>query len=397
MGYLRNFLLFLFSRDATVKFVKNMPISLSVLWKLITLPASLICLTVKYYTVGTTFTNSNTKSSLIKTLVTGIFRHIADGLTIEDARFLYTDVNTLLRRLSSNFGDLPGFGEQYTTREDYFMGESVWLTKCLVSKDSPILLYFHGGCFAMQLGDNQVLAMANFYRAYKETYGVEISVLLVDYSLTCNGYTYPRQINEANDIYDKLIADGYTNIIIAGDSAGGNLALNTLAYLDLESKRRKRNVVWPKGTVAISPYLNVSKRENTGSVKRYGGGVDIFSSAMAGYFGNIYIDGDEFLNSSPMINIELNSDKIDWSNNPAIKGGDLLVIFGDHEMLTDEILRWCEKVGLTSNNPERIAIDIDGTHIGLFVNEVIAYGTISEWKEQYCSNTILRFLHEKYS
>lgn len=370
-------------------------VSLLFIWRLVTLPFWLVWLTLQYYTVGTIYTNAYTKSSLIKTLVTGLFGYMGSSLSIGDARFDFKDVRDILAGLSRSLGDLPGFAEVYASREKNFTCDSFWLTQSLVGKNSPILVYFHGGCFALQMSKSQIKSLANFYRAYKEEYGVGISILLVDYSLTCNGYNYPQQINEANDVYERLVADGYTNIIVAGDSAGGNLAINTLAYLDDESRRRK--VVWPKGTIAISPYLNVSKRENKGSVKRYGQGIDIFSASMADYFGNFYIGGDEWLNSSATVNIELNSDKIDWAGNPAIKNGDILVIFGDHEMLTDEILRWCEKIGLTSNFPERIAIDIDGTHIGVFVNEVSGNGSLSDWKEQFYSKSILRFLNEKYS
>lgn len=360
---------------------------------MLTLPLVLVWLTIQFYTVGTIYTNANMKSSLLKTLLVGTFKHFASLLSLGDAKFSGYTIRSLLKWFPGNFADLPGYLEQYTSRDDSTC-ESLWLSKNLRDSDSPILLYFHGGCFALQMSPNQMMSLVNIYRAYKEQFGVEISILLVDYSLTSNGNAYPTQINEANEIYDKLVADGYTNIVVVGDSAGGNLVVNNLTHL--LSISRSKKVVWPKGCVAISPYLNISKSENSGSFRRYLG-YDILSHSMLKYFGNAYINGDEWLNQSSMVNMELNMHKVDWDKIPVIKGGDLLVIFGDHEVLADEILRWCEKIGLTTSHPERVAIDIDGVHIGVFLNEVIAYGSLEEWSQQFCSRTILDFLHLKFT
>lgn len=369
-------------------------LSLSALLRFLTLPVYVAWLTILYYTVGTPYTNLNTKKSLIKTLYIGVFGYLGKGLTLSDSRYLFKDIKTLLGKHAGLFKDLPGYGEIYTKKEPNFTCESVWLTKSALSADSPIVLYDHGGGFVFQVVETAFTALANFYRSYKVEHGVDISILLVDYSLTAHGATYPTQINEANEIYDRLVSDGYRNIIILGESAGGNLVLNTLAYL--ESKAYNEEVVWPKAAVAISPYLNITKTENTGSVQTYLS-IDCFSPSMADYFGKNYTNGDKWLDASPMVNIETNSDKVDWKNNPIIKNGDILVLLGDHEILADQILRWCEKIGLTANYPERIAIDIHGTHIALVIDEAIAPGTLSEWREQFNSKTILAFLHEKFS
>lgn len=371
-----------------------MLLSISILFRFFTLPVILARLTVQYYTVGTPYTNSNTKKSLAKTLFVGAFAHLLMGVTTRDGKFFYRDIKSLLVKNAAHFKDLPGYGEFYTEREEYFTCESVWFTKCMTSKDSPIIYYVHGGGFGLQVGETVFTSLANFFRAYKQEYGVEISILMVDYSLTGHGSLYPTQINETNEIYDKLTADGFRNIIVMGDSAGGNLVINNLEYLG--SRPKNQEVVWPKATVAISPYLNISTTENTGSVKKYHG-IDCFNYPMARHFGDVYIGEDRWLDGSPMVNIETNADKVDWKNNRAIKNGDILVIFGDHEILVDQILRWCDKIGLAANHPERIVIDKHGTHIALVVDEAVAPGTLAEWKEQFCSKTILAFLHEKFS
>lgn len=365
--------------------------SLSLIFGLVTLPLKLLYLTLQFYTVGTVFTNATAKKSLVKTLHNGLCQHMGCALRVQDLQLAYVPVSKLLLSMSKSLGRLPGFNEKYTDKED-FICESRWLTKNIDSKESPIVLYFHGGCFAIQMLDNQAQGMANLYEAYKLRYGVDLSILVADYSLTPLGYTYPTQYNEAVSLYEKLVADGYTKIVIMGDSAGGNLVLNILNYLHKRSKHQ--DVVWPVASIAISPYLNLSKQEFSGSFKRFDK-VDFFNYAMTSYLGNVYIGVDEFLHASPVVNIELNSDKVDWKNIAPIKEGNLLVQFGDHEVLTDEILRWCEQAELTKNHPENIAIDIDGVHIGFFITESVAYGDIESWLNQYCANSILTFLKRK--
>lgn len=365
--------------------------SLSFLFKLVTLPVALLVLTVQYYTVGTVFTNLTAKKSLIKTLHNGIFQHMGRSLHIEDLKLVHIPVSKLLWLQSRALGRLPGYNEKFTDREE-FSCESRWLTKNITSKASPIVLYFHGGCFAVQMLNNQAQGMANLYDAYKARYGEDLSILVADYSLTPQGYTYPTQCNEAVTLYEKLVEEGYTNIAILGDSAGGNLVLNLLRYL--YDKSAHEEVVWPVAAVGISPYLNVSQQEFKGSFKNFDK-ADIFNYDMTSYFGNAYIGGDDYLHRSADVNIELNSEKVNWKDIPVIKNGDLLIQFGDHEVLTDEILRWCEKAEITSRHPENVFVDIDGTHIGFFVTESVAYSNIENWLHQPCANSVLTFLKSK--
>lgn len=372
------------------KILKMLP-SLSLVYGLITLPAKLAYLTLQFFTVGTVFTNPTAKKSLIKTLHNGLCQHMGRSIRVQDLQLVHVPVSKILGMMSKTLGRLPGYNEKYSDKEE-FACESRWLTKNITLKSSPIVLYFHGGCFAILMLDNQAQGMANLYDAYKLRYGDDLSILLADYSLVSEGSTYPSQYNEATSLYEKLVYEGYTNIVLMGDSAGGNLVLNVLSYL--HEKSNHHEVVWPVAAIGISPYLNVSKQEFKGSFKKFNR-LDFFNYDMTSYFGNLYIGGDEYLNDSPIVNIELNADKVDWKDIPVIKNGDLLIQFGDHEVLTDEILRWCEKAELTSRHPENIAIDIDGTHIGFFVTESVAYGTIENWLNQYCANSLLTFLNSK--
>lgn len=315
-------------------------------------------------------------------------QHLSPGFTVTDAGLTYVPMPKLLKKLSGTYGVLPGYGEQYSIASDKdFICDSYWLAKDLTSQDSPILLFVHGGCFGIQMTEDQVEAMANF----REAYG-NLSVLLVDYSLTCNGHNYPKQYNEVNLVYEKLISEGHTNVIVMGDSAGGNLAINVLQYL----QTKEGHAVYPRGVVGISPCLNASKQEFTGSFRRYDG-MDVFSYASVRNFSDAYTNGLECLHNSSVVNIEYNSNLLDWKNNSLVKDGNVLVVVGDHEVLSDEIFRWCEKAGITSTHPENVAIDIDGIHGGLFLSETTAYSSLDDWKSLYSAKTILKFLKEHFN
>lgn len=369
-----------------------MLMSLSALFHLVTLPYRLAYLTIQFYTVGTVFTNPQAKKSLIKTLHLGMLQYMGRSLRKEDVKFSYVSVADLLQKHKPSFGHLPGYGRVFSEK-GIFTCDTFWLTNAIEDKDSPIVLYLHGGCFAMQLLDDQLRGMANLYEAYQKRYGKKLSILLADYSLTVNNATYPTQINEIVSAYEKLVDEGFKNIAILGDSAGGSLVVNLLLHLEL--KARLAPVTWPTAAVAISPYLNVSKQEFKGSFEK-NNFLDFFNYDMSQYFGNLYIGGDKWLDKSVQVNSELNADLVDWQSIPTIRDGKLLVNFGENEVLADEILRWCQKTGIKDRHPENIALDIHGVHIGLFSTDSTAYNTIDQWQEQFNADAVLTFLHKKF-
>lgn len=368
-------------------------ISLKVLLRLATLPVRLFVLALQYFTVGTPFNNAPISRSLWKTLNCGVHHHMNSAFTVEDlsqiANFLINDV---FARKAATYADLPNFGRAYTQKDptvDLYHCDSTWLSYIEErSADDPILVYLHGGCFAYQLQDNTLEAFSNVFRALEQK-DKKVSILFVDYSLTQNGATYPTQYNEVNYVYDRLVEEGNTNILLVGDSAGGNLVLNVLQHLH---QKEGPNTVWPRAVIPISPYLNVSLNAYEGSMKE-NNSIDIFSFEAIRYFGDEYIGHDPVLHASPVVNIEANVHKVAWKDFPPIKDGKVLVLLGENEVLKDQILRWCEAVGLVEKHPENVALDINGIHIGFFVSETVGYNNdIGVWKEQFSSKAILAFL-----
>lgn len=114
--------------------------------------------------------------------------------------------------------------------------------------DSMILLQLHGGGY--------VGAMRNAYRSFAALYselGHGISVLSVDYRVAPE-HPFPAALEDAIYAYNWLIDRGWESkeIILAGDSAGGGLAMALVLYL------KKQNRPLPAGIIAMSPWTDLT-------------------------------------------------------------------------------------------------------------------------------------------
>jgi epsilon-lactone hydrolase len=108
------------------------------------------------------------------------------------------------------------------------------------------ILYFHGGGFQMGSLDTHRTIMAAI--------AVEsgCSVLGVDYRLAPE-HRFPAQIEDAVAAYDWLIAGGFApaHIALAGDSAGGGLAISLLLSL------KARGDDLPAAAAVMSPWTDM--------------------------------------------------------------------------------------------------------------------------------------------
>lgn len=111
-----------------------------------------------------------------------------------------------------------------------------------------IILQFHGGAYIMRFFD---LYRMIAYQYSKISNGAK--VVSIDYH-TAPYHTYPHAHNDALKVWQYLINQGYNakDIIIVGDSAGGNLALS------LTMKLRDENKALPKALVLLSPWTDFS-------------------------------------------------------------------------------------------------------------------------------------------
>ena len=110
-----------------------------------------------------------------------------------------------------------------------------------------VILYLHGGAYA--LGSIKV------YREFlaRLAAACKLKVLAIDYRLAPE-HPFPAALEDSVSAYHWLLANGFSSskIVIAGDSAGGGLALSALVLL------RDDNEALPACAICISPWVNLA-------------------------------------------------------------------------------------------------------------------------------------------
>ena len=108
------------------------------------------------------------------------------------------------------------------------------------------ILYLHGGGFVMGSVRSHRGVGSRIARS------AAAKMLLIDYRLAPEN-RFPAALEDTVTAYEWLLNQGYDprKIVIAGDSAGGNLALSALVAL------RDKGKPLPAATVLISPWLDM--------------------------------------------------------------------------------------------------------------------------------------------
>jgi acetyl esterase/lipase len=110
------------------------------------------------------------------------------------------------------------------------------------ASEEKVLLYLHGGGW--------ILGSSYSHRSLTAALGkaAGMRVLSINYRLAPE-YPFPAGLEDCTKAYQWLLRQGIkaSDIIIAGDSAGGNLTLATILEL------RDKAVPFPKGAVCFSP------------------------------------------------------------------------------------------------------------------------------------------------
>lgn len=125
--------------------------------------------------------------------------------------------------------------------------EAEWLCVNRVHMKKYVILYCHGGGYST---GSSVYARTLTTKLAEST---SMDVLCFDYRLAPE-HPYPAAAQDAMEVWNYLMLLGYgaRDIIVAGDSAGGNLALS----LVLKLKEEKR--LLPRGLVLLSPWTDLT-------------------------------------------------------------------------------------------------------------------------------------------
>ena len=158
------------------------------------------------------------------------------------------------RQSQDHFGALLGNSKEVIVEDieirglqdgDILHGE--WITVNRAHMKKYIILYCHGGGYST---GSSLYARTLTTKLAAST---SMDVLSFDYRLAPE-HPYPAATQDAMLVWNYLMLLGYgaRDIILAGDSAGGNLALS----LTLQLKNQKR--LMPRGLVLMSPWTDLT-------------------------------------------------------------------------------------------------------------------------------------------
>jgi len=115
------------------------------------------------------------------------------------------------------------------------------------ASDQAVLLYLHGGGYCIGSINTHRGMVSHIAKTAKTR------ALLIDYRLAPE-YPFPAAVEDSTATYKWLLSQGIvaSDIIIAGDSAGGGLTVSTLVSL------KEKGIPLPAAAVLISPWVDLA-------------------------------------------------------------------------------------------------------------------------------------------
>ena len=110
-----------------------------------------------------------------------------------------------------------------------------------------VILYFHGGVYVIGSAATSVPLVGDLVRR------TGVSAITLDYRLAPE-HPYPAAVEYARAAYEGLLAQGMdpAQIVLAGDSAGGGLAVATMLAA------KEAGLPMPSGAFLMSPYADLT-------------------------------------------------------------------------------------------------------------------------------------------
>ena len=199
-----------------------------------------------------------------------------------------------------------------------------------------VVIYFHGGGFSLDGGEEHLNYWYSVQRDMTKS-NKSIAFLFVAYRLVPYA-TYPAQLVDGIEALNYVLNDlgrSPGDILLAGDSAGGNMCLGILSHLSHPiSELPEVNIATKlRALVLLAPWVTFKTDFSSGRRNKY---KDMITKETAVKWGGDYLRGQptspyaEPLEASP-----------DWWSNPKVE--QLLAVAGADEMLADPITEWVEK------------------------------------------------------
>jgi epsilon-lactone hydrolase len=226
-----------------------------------------------------------------------------------------------VRALSARAGPMLARRESYEASAPITIGEaSAWWVQPAGIEAGAVILYFHGGGFVASLRQVHDPLLAALARASGAR------GLMVDYRLAPE-HPYPSAVDDCFEAWHFLLSSGIDpdRIVIAGDSAGGNLAVVTAM------RARDEGLPLPAALVLMSPVLDLTF--SGASIERNDGFDPMFRAVSVRSLTQWYGKG-----------MDLRDPRLSPIYGRLTGLPPALVVVGSSELLLDDALRFAAKV-----------------------------------------------------
>ena len=254
----------------------------------------------------------------------------------------------------SKTDDLPNYNSAFDPVDGVDESKVKWFIEADDrQRHDPVILYLHGGGYVFGMFPMFPALWQNVWKQFNLK-SDRLSVAWVDYGIAPD-QVYPVPLQQAASIYNTL-AKTSDNIILAGDSAGGHLALNLLRHIKYPVDSVAKVATKPQGLIALSPWVNIYPIYNNGTFVTYDG-VDILSGQILSSMGELSVP-DNATRTSAALNMW--KDYIDWSE-ILPDFSNVFVSYGDQEVLKGDIEKWLE-ISTLANSNATLFRQMDGHH-----------------------------------
>ena len=254
----------------------------------------------------------------------------------------------------SKTDDLPNYNTPFDPVDGVDESKVKWLIQTENrERDDPVILLLHGGGYVFGMFPMYPALWQDVWKQFNIK-SDRLSIVWLDYGIAPD-QVYPVPLQQASAVYNTL-AKTSDNIIVAGDSAGGHLALNLLRHIKYPVESVAQVSAKPQGLITLSPWVNVYPIYNNGTYVT-NGDVDIMSGPALSSMGEISITNNETRTSAAL---NMWKDYIDWSE-VLPDYSKVFVSYGDQEVLKGDIEKWLEISNL-ANSKATIFRQLGGHH-----------------------------------
>ncbi|OQR89601.1 lipase/esterase [Thraustotheca clavata] len=248
-----------------------------------------------------------------QTFYEAVFSRVMRRITSSDPEFL--------RGLYGFYGNLQSLIYRPSKIVETPTVKGVWYEAIVENAIAEVTVYYvHGGGFVCGSATTQswdlIKPLTDAFNAKK----ISTRVFSLEYDLTPQ-HQYPHQRNQTLEGYKWLLAQKAQNMILMGDSAGGNMVTVLLQTLVRE------NLPMPLGAILISPWVDISV---TARSYTYNNKTDVFDGSTITSWRDLYATDKDYQEASPLFH--------------SLEGlPPLMVVYGGKELMTDDVTEFVSR------------------------------------------------------